>query len=261
MQYGVCCSPAIAGKLAQAGFDFFEGTVAEILSPRDDAAAFATSLAQVRHAPLPCSAVNCFIPGDLRITGPGVDLAALEKYATTTFDRAVKAGVGVVVFGSGGARRIPDGYSAEKAHDQLVEFCRMLAPAARARSVTVAVEPLNRAECNVLTSVEECAALVREVNHPAVRLLVDAYHHLKDKGSLPAITVHGALLAHVHIATVPNRLPPGAEFCDFVPFFAALIAGGYDGRISIEANLAAPETDLRKALAHMHAVEKTARGS
>jgi hypothetical protein len=41
--------------------------------------------------------------------------------------------------------------------------------------VTIAVEPLNRRETNVWNATRECADYVRQVNHPHVRLLVDAY--------------------------------------------------------------------------------------
>ena len=101
------------------------------------------------------------------------------------------------MFGSGGARRIPEGFDPKDAHDQLVRFCSMLAPIAWRHGVTVVVEPLNRQECNVLTTVKECAALVREVAQPGLRLLVDAYHLLRDNDSCDDIATHGDLLAHV----------------------------------------------------------------
>jgi sugar phosphate isomerase/epimerase len=124
----------------------------------------------------------------------------------------------------------------------------MLAPVAAAHGVSVAVEPLNQAECNVLTSVGECARLVREVDHPAIRLLVDAFHLLKDHDSIEDVVVNRDILAHVHVATVPGRLAPGMEACDLAPFFDALVRSGYDRRISIEAILPEQWEDLRQSL-------------
>ena len=248
MQYGVCGGPDRAAVAAQAGYEFFEWTVGAFLKPREDEAAFDAARAQVETAGLPCPVVNCFVPADLKITGPAADLAALETYVTTTLRRAQTAGVAVIVFGSGGARHIPDGFDRDEAHGQIVAFCRMLAPIAEAHGVTVVVEPLNQGECNVLTSVAESADLVNEVNHPALRLLVDGYHWLKDDGAVEAIVSNGPLLVHAHVATVPNRLPPGAEECDLETFFMALRDAGYDGRVSFEGKCPEPEAQLPKAL-------------
>ena len=259
MQYGVCSGPEIVPLLAHTGFDYIEMGVGSLLKPREDHASFASSLQAVRALGLPCPAANLFVPGDLKITGPDVDPSALKQYVTTTFERAHEAGVEVIVFGSGGARGIPDGFDRTAAQDQLIQFCAMLAPIALEHSVTVAVEPLNSKDCNVLTAIHECATLVRTVDHPAVRLLVDAYHLLKDDDPLEEIVQNGDLLAHVHIATEENRLPPGAEPCDLAPFFDALVQAGYDGRISIEARMSSPDSDLPRALSHMKTLEQEAK--
>ena len=244
MQFGVCGAPSIAASAARAGFDFFESTVGALLKPRESEDAFLAALAESRAAALPCPVVNCFVPGDLKIAGPDVEFRALEEYVTATFERAGRAGVGVIVFGSGAARQIPERFDAGEARGQLVRFCSMFAPIAQRHGVVVAMEPLNRQECNVLNTVGECAAMVREVAHPGLRLLVDAYHLLRDGDSCADIAANGDLLRHVHIATIPNRLAPGAEPCDFSPFFDALIKAGYNGRLSIEGNIPSPESVL-----------------
>ena len=259
MKYGVCCGPDMAATVAAAGFDYFEGTVAGVLQPRESEDAFTKFLVAVRTAGLPCAAVNCFVPGDLKITGPTADLAALEAYVRTACTRGQQVGVQTIVFGSGGARRIPDGFDPAAAHRQIVAFCRMLGPVAQAHGITIAVEPLNRAECNVLTSVRESAELVREVGHPHVRLLVDAYHFLKDSDSLADVVAAGPLLVHAHVATLSSRLPPGAEPCDFAPFFKALLHGGFHGRMSIESNLPNPAESLPRALALLKRLERDSR--
>ena len=250
-QYGVCGGPGVAAVAAEAGYDYFEWTVGGLLKPREDHDAFAAALAEARAAALPCPVVNCFVPGDLKITGPDADLAALEQYVTTAFERAYEAGVDTIVFGSGGARRIPEGVDRQSAHQQIVAFCRMAAPIALGHGVTVVVEPLNVTECNVLTTVGESAELVREVDHRGLRLLADAYHMLKDDDSVESIAANGDIMAHIHIATAPNRLSPGGEESDFLPFFDALARARYAGRISIEGKIPDPPSDLPKALSLM----------
>ena len=95
---------------AEFGYDYFEWTVGGLLKPLEGEDAFAAALAAVRAAPLPCPAVNCFLPAELKVTGPAVDPAALDRYVTTACRRAETAGVRVIVFGSGAARRVPDGF-------------------------------------------------------------------------------------------------------------------------------------------------------
>ncbi len=61
-----------------------------------------------------------------------------------------------------------------------------------------------------------------------------------------------SLLEHAHVATVTNRLAPGAEECAGIqPFFEALVRSGYKGTISIEGGLPDMEKDLRRGLALM----------
>ncbi len=251
MQFGVCGDMSVAAIAAQASYDYAEWSVPALLKPRESEDAFRATLDALSGASLPYPVLNCFVPGDLKITGPGVDVSALRDYVSTSMVRAEAAGVEVIVFGSGGARRVPDGFDARAAYDQLVAFCQMVGPLAHDHGVTVAVEPLNTAECNALTTVDACACLVHDVAHPGIRLLVDAYHLMRDGDSYESIVTHGRLLAHVHIATIPNRLAPDAEDCDFTAFFNALAKAQYTGRISIEGNIPNPQAELPAALALM----------
>lgn len=248
MKFGVCGDISVAAAASKASYDYAEWSVPNLLKPLESEDAFCASLEAIRAAELPYQVSNGFIPGNLKITGPEVDTPALQVFVKTAMERAERAGVEVIVFGSGGARNIPDGFDRDKAHDQLVSFCNSVAPLAHDHGVTVVIEPLNLAECNVLTSVDECAQLVNEVAHPGMRLLVDGYHMMRDGDSFDDIVRHGALLEHVHIATEANRLAPGAEPCDLSLFFKALNDANYTGRVSIEGNINPPETTLPEAL-------------
>ncbi len=248
MRFGVCGDPEIAAPAAKAGFDYFEWSVGEFLKPLEDETAFQIALAQVKSAPLPCEAVNVFVPAKLKITGPAVDFPALQTYVSIALQRAEEAGVKVIVFGSGGARNVPEGFPPAAAWDQLVDFCGMLGPLAENHGVIIAIEPLNRKECNVINSVGEALSLARHVQHPAIRVLVDAYHWSKENESSQDIINAGPLLAHAHIATLANRRTPGFEPQDFLPFFQALHLAGYSQRISIEAQIDTPSDELPTAL-------------
>lgn len=256
MQYGVCATPEDTPALAEAGFEYVEINTQIFLKPEEDEAAFRLELERIRKSALPCLAANWFMPAHLRITGPQVDWAALTCYVTTACERAQRVGIETIVFGAGGSRAIPDGFDRQRAQAQLLDFGRMLGDVAGRYGVTIAVEPLNKGETNVWNAVEDCADYVRQVNHPHVRLLVDAYHWALEQDSAEDIVAAGPLLRHIHIATYRTRLAPGAEPCDFVPFFQALKNGGYDGRVSIECAWADLPGQAAQALAEL---ERAAR--
>ena len=256
MKFGVCADLNVAPALAKAGFDFLELNVQTHLKPQEPEEAFRPILKQIRACPLPCKAANCFVPANLKITGEDIGRKRLRAYAQVAFDRARRAGIETIVFGSGGARRVPDGFPRNRAWEQLVEFGRMIGPLAGKQGVTVAVEPLNRQECNVLTTVAEGAAYVREVNHPAIRLLADAYHWNRDSDRAEDIVAAGPLLRHVHVATCPGRAAPGCDDMDLAPFFDALLQAGYDGRVSIESQWQDMPSQAPKALAALKVLAK-----
>jgi sugar phosphate isomerase/epimerase len=258
MKFGVCAPIESAGILAAAGYDFIELHVQRDLKTTEAEDAFADILPGIQGAAVPAIAANCFVPGELSITGPAVEQDALEAYASMAFERAARAGLETIVFGSGGARRIPDGFDRDMAWKQLVRFGQQIGPLASAHGVTVVVEPLNRRECNVLNLVGECAQYVREVDHPNVRLLVDAYHWAVEDDSEEDLVAALPLIRHAHIATYTSRMAPGLEPCDFRPFFRALARGGYDGRLSIEGRWSAFEDDAPQALATLQEAARSA---
>ena len=168
----------------------------------------------------------------------------------------------VVVFGSGGARKLPEGWPKERADEQFVALLSRIGPLAERHGVTIAVEPLARVECNYLNTVDEGARLARAAGSPAVGVVADCYHWARNGEPAETILAAKGVLVHAHLATMPSRKAPGLEPYDFVPFFRALLAAGYDGRVSIEGGLPPPETrvaGLRAALDILRATEAEAR--
>ena len=251
MQFGICAAPESAEKVKAAGYDFLECTVGGFLKPDQPESVFESAFAEFRKVGFPCLALNCLLPASLRVTGPDVNRAAVEEYVARVFKRAGRARVRRIVFGSGGARKVPEGFPRENARRQLLDFLRLCAPLALQNGIVLCIEPLNTAECNILTHVAECAGLTREVDHPAVRLLADFYHMFRNGETADDLAPHTDLLQHVHVATRDNRLPPGAEPCDFAPLFDVLRQAGYQEGISVEARSQDPDREWPAALAVM----------
>jgi len=192
---------------------------------------------QIRQVGLPVPASNLFLPATLKVTGPAIDRDQQLAYVRKAFARLQQIGITVVVFGSGGARLVPDGFSKEQAFQQLVEFGRRIAPEARAHGITVAVEPLRPQETNIINSAAEGLDLVNAINDPNFQLMVDFYHLASVKED-PAIILRARdHIRHLHMANPEGRIFPRTptEY-DYQPFFAALRTLGYSGRISVEAS-------------------------
>lgn len=251
MLLGVCTNAAAnARTVAASTVDYVEENVQSFLAPRDgDEAAWRARLAAALAGGRPILAACCFLPADLPCVGPAVDRAAIRAWAATAFRRAAQAGMRTVVFGSGGSRRIPEGFDRAEARRQFVDLLRELGPLAQRHGVQIAVEPLNPSECNFITSVTEGAAVVREAATPGVRLLADLYHMLRAGEGPEALRGCAGLLVHVHVAEREKRTAPGVAGDDFRPFLAELAAIGYQGPVSIESGWDDLAAGLDKALA------------
>lgn len=232
MRFGCCGSIEQAEILQAAGFDYLESTVVSLL-PEAPETIFAPLLEKYEIAPMPVRACNVFLPSDLKVVGPEVDWPRLERYVRTALRRVRLIGAHIVVFGSGKARWVPDGFARADAEAQLVDFLQLVGDVAATHAITVVIEPLNRKESNILNSVAEGVTLAQRVNRPAIQVLADFYHMDEEQESLSQILAYKDWLAHIHVADTDRRAPgtgsyPYAEFVDL------LHQANYDGMVSIE---------------------------
>ncbi|MCB0116644.1 MAG: TIM barrel protein [Caldilineaceae bacterium] len=230
MQFGCCCSLDQAEAAKAAGFDFIECTVRSLTPEVDE---FAPIQAAYAASPLPVKAFNVFLPGDLKITGPAVDWPAVETYVDEALRRVHLIGARKVVFGSGGARNIPAGFSSAEADAQLQRFLMIVAMVAEPLGITVVIEPLNKLESNVINSVPAGVVLAEAVGSPSVQVLADLYHMMMDGEDLENVRTHAQWIKHIHVAD-SGRFAPGSGEYPYAEFFAMLHAIGYDGLISVE---------------------------
>lgn len=247
-ELGVCTSLENAALLKKYGYDFIEELVGKFLVPKENDEKFALNLDKLKTSGMPLHSVVSFLPSDLKCVGPDDYTDAILKYSETCFKRLKLASAKYLVFGSGGARRIPNGYDKEKAIEQFIEINKKIAPIAERYGIVVLLEPLNVSETNLLNTVEEGITLVNKINHPNIRLLADIYHMLKDREDAHSLIKAGKLLKHVHIAEKENRTAPGVSGDDFTPYLSALKKIHYKGKISIECRWKDMETELPKAI-------------
>lgn len=255
MKFGICCGlssfvpqseghplsavPRLMEVVQEAGVDYIEFTVSEV-TPEQDEGVFERLREAMEPYPLRVEAFNSFIPAHHRITGPDVDLESVLNYCRIALLRCKALGGAVVVLGSAGARKVPEGFDRSEAEQQFVGFCRELGVVAEEVGIDIALEPLNSKEDNLLLTVEHGARLVDTIEHPRIRLLADLYHMSEEKEPLDHVAAAGTRLRHTHVADLgrvaPGFAPEGEE--DFVGFFRNLRAAGYDvhgeGRCSFE---------------------------
>jgi sugar phosphate isomerase/epimerase len=232
--FGLCASPDKAEKIKAIGYDFIEGGVASFLKPDASDADFAPELAKLRACALPIRSCNGFIPSKFKLTGPATTHDAALDYAVKACRRADEAGVSFIVFGSGGARRVPDGFDLPQGKAQFIDFCKKLGDRIGDRKVTVVLEPLNRSETNLLNTVTDGIGYVDAIQSPRIQLLADLYHVRRENESPDALRQAGARLRHCHIAELEKRMAPGTRGEDFSPFLKALKDIGYVGGVSCE---------------------------
>lgn len=237
VKFGICGGADKAAAIKDAGWDYLEGGVQPLFQGLNEDAAW-DGLSKVKSAGLPIPAANALVPGDLKIVGPVVDVDKLTQYMTRVLHRAAKCGTTTLVFGSGVARNVPDGFDRDEARQQILRFLKMVAPIAKTAGVVVVAEPLNQGECNILNTVEEAMTYVKEIDHPNFQCLVDSYHFWLEREPLKNLEAAMPWIKHVHVADEQGRVAPGQSGnSDYRPFFRVLKAGNYDGLISVEGNI------------------------
>src|ERR1041385_9492238 len=145
VKVGVCIRD-LAGA-TKHGFDYIEPAAAEIAGMSEDQ--FREFSDTVLASPIRCRAFNSFIRRpDLKVVGPEVPTSALKDYLEMCLPRCRRLGASVVVWGSAGSRNVPEGFSRDRAKDQIAEFLKMAGDVAKRSNIVIAIEPLRRQESN-----------------------------------------------------------------------------------------------------------------
>lgn len=212
--------------ITQNGFSFAEAAVGLVMQLTD------------RELYLACKSIklevcNSFIPPTLLIVQGG---SLLEQYVKQSMQRMQMLGTDTVVFGSGTARRIPNGMDRSEGMQRIIEFLHMCNEYGKKHNIILAIEPLNRRETNIITSVAEGLELVDRLQLSHIRLLADSFHMDCEREPLSVLSDASHALVHIHISE-PGRKYPGKQLGHYLPAFSEkLKAIGYGGRISAECS-------------------------
>ena len=123
-------------------------------------------------------------------------------------------------------------------HASIVAGLKAGIPILEEHGVTVMVEPLNTLVNHpgyYLWSAVEGFEIVREVDHPSVKLVFDIYHQQVMEGNIiPNITRNLDCIAHLHGAGHPGRNELQLGENDYRVIIAAVDNAGYTGALGLE---------------------------
>jgi sugar phosphate isomerase/epimerase len=141
---------------------------------------------------------------------------------------------GVMVFGSPAQRRATGGSTPAEATRRWIDGLASVAPHAAERGVTILVEALPASQCDVVQTLAEAAAIVRQIASPGIRTMFDTHNAIDEAEPHAAlIAKYFDLIRHVHVNELDGRYPGAGDY-DFRPALQALRRLNYSGWVSVE---------------------------
>ena len=191
--------------------------------------------------------LNSMCPTEFRMTDPeyrGIWLDGLRESCAAARRLGVDKLITQVGRDTGAPREIQ--------HGSIVECLKAARPILDEYGVTVMIEPLNLYVDHpgyYLYSAYEGFDIIKEVDHPRVKLIYDIYHQQVMEGNIiPSITQNLDLIAHLHCAGHPGRIEPWLGENNYKFIFDAVDKAGYTGACGLEYRpTLAPEESLAMA--------------
>jgi sugar phosphate isomerase/epimerase len=146
-------------------------------------------------------------------------------------------GGAVLVHGSPKQREVAPGDTHAVALARLHDGLAQVATAAARAGVIYCIEPLSRKETSVVNTIAEAAELVRAIDHPHLRTMIDcSAAGLTETDSIASLIdrwLPTGLIAHVQVND-PNRRGPGQGEMKFASILTALKRQHYAGILAVE---------------------------
>ncbi len=125
----------------------------------------------------------------------------------------------------------------EKIKQTFIENLRFAAAATAKENIRLMIEPINYFDMPgfYLNYTRQALDIIKEVNHPNLRLQYDIYHAQVLEGNLTnTIRDNVKIIEHMQVADVPGRHEPGTGEINFTNLFRFIDGSGYDGWIGCE---------------------------
>ncbi len=252
MRFG-CCAELEQIKMVQdAGYDYIELPVSciDAEAPEQE---FEQIMEDILSYDIPPEVWHHLLEKDMKVVGPETDPYRVERYIRTAFKRIEDLGGEVVVFGSAGARTIPDGFPRDEAIDQVVDFLSLAGQIAGQHGLYVAVEPLSSSQTNLINSLAETMEIVTLTGHPFVKVLTDFYEMQAIGESVESLVSVGADIIHAHTADTGRRRP-GSGNLPQKSFLQTLKKAGYNDRVSVQCIFDDPKKEMKEAVEYLRSL-------
>ena len=174
---------------------------------------------------------------DISSDDPNIRAKGL-KYITDCIDIAQNMGspiFGGPVYSAVGKTRFISEDQKKRERAWCIENLIKVSKFAEDRGIIVGVEPLNRFETDMVNTADQAILLVKEVDHPNIKIQLDTFHcNIEEKNIPDTIRKVGKdLLCHVQ-GNESDRGTPGTGNVDWIGIKEALTEIGYDKAIVIE---------------------------
>jgi D-psicose/D-tagatose/L-ribulose 3-epimerase len=177
-------------------------------------------------------------PDGLSLTDPDAAVRARTlEVMMHLIGLCAELGGAVLVHGSPKQRQIAPGETHGVALARLGDALAQVALAAARVGVIYCIEPLSRQETALINTIAEAAELVRSIDHPNLRTMIDcSAAGQTETESIPSLIARWlptGLIAHLQVND-PNRRGPGQGEMKFAPILTALKQHNYAGAIAVE---------------------------
>lgn len=119
--------------------------------------------------------------------------------------------------------------------NMMVDVIGEVATVAQTKGISLALEPINRYETYLLTSVAEVVEITSLIGLDNVGVQIDTFHaNIEESNMSVPVLQAGNLLKHVHVAA-SDRGILGKDNIDWESFFKALASVNYQGSLVLES--------------------------
>lgn len=255
-----CCVGTSLEKLdslKNVGYKYCEVALSALAKLSDeDYAALKAKLSETGITPV---SANGMFPGEINLLLGEAGYPAVIEYLDKAFPRAKELGIPVIILGSGGSRKIPEDMTKEEAENR---FCALLtdviSPKCTEYGLIIGIEELNANECNFINSCKEAMELIRRVNLPNIKLLVDFYHAVLGGDTMTELESYGTeYIVHAHYGSPINERKAPKKGVDehlIKEYFDMFKRIGYEGAFSLEGRFQDFDADIAEAFEIMNAL-------
>ena len=142
---------------------------------------------------------------------------------------------GLLVFGSPKQRSSTNGMTPREACDVFTHELAHAAPHAESRGVKILVEALPLDQSDVVNTLADAVAIVRQIGSPAIQTMFDTHNAVEEVESHAVLVDrYFDAIRHVHVNEMDGSHPSRGDY-DFRPVLTILKQRGYQGWVSLEA--------------------------